>query len=75
MEYPITDLDLAEYLVQDTLQIGEADTFYWELLGGKKQMTTKRLPSNSIIEEEEKWKEFEAHSCNVSGVRNKVRVR
>ena len=65
MEYPITDLDLAEYLVHDKLQIGKADTHYWEVLGGKKQTSTKRHPSNSIIEEEEKWKEFEAQSCNV----------
>lgn len=36
IDYPITNLDLSEYIDRELVQVGEADLQYWTLLGGKR---------------------------------------
>lgn len=63
VEYPVTDLDLADFLVNERVEVGKADTHVWELLGGKKNQSTENdstiQSSNTISKEEEEWKAFE----------------
>lgn len=73
VEYPITDLDLYDYLVTEKVKIGKADLSYWELLGGKYDSCKKdhyrksSLSLSSLSKEEIEWRHFEeTHQSNVS---------
>lgn len=62
IEYPLTDLDLSEYVVRKQETAGEADLTYWKLLGGKTQ-TADRSATNKMAEaytkQERDWESFE----------------
>ena len=60
MEYPITDLDIADFIANERLEPGEADLKYWEMLGGKRTSEKKKEKLTEEEQEEEaKWVEFE----------------
>ena len=67
VEYPVTDLDIADFIAKERLEVGEANTEYWELLGGKRTTGKKEEQlTEEEKEEEEKWIEFEKqHPTNV----------
>ena len=62
IEYPLTDLDLSEYVVRKQETVGDADLTYWKLLGGKTQ-TADRSATNKTAEayakQERDWESFE----------------
>lgn len=63
VEYPVTDLDLMDFLVNERVQVGKADTHVWELLGGQKNQSVNNdqtiHSSNTNSKEEQEWKAFE----------------
>ena len=64
IDYPITDLDLSEYIDRERVQIGEADLQYWTLLGGKRgkgndsDNDRARRTAAAYQKQENDWKAF-----------------
>ena len=62
IEYPLTDLDLSEYVVRKQDTVGDADLTYWKLLGGKTQTSEKSVTNKTAeayAKQERDWESFE----------------
>lgn len=63
IDYPLTDLDLEEYIVRNEPDVGSADLTYWELLGGLQTRNNEQTDSSKKINEvyqkqERDWESF-----------------
>lgn len=69
VEFPLTDFDIARYIVGESPNVGSADLKYWEQLGGLYNYAQKEnTPVDLVEKSEKKWEEFEAKHTNLVAI-------